>query len=395
MITFDEATEIVAARAKPLEPVSVPLEDADARILAEDVVARFSSPPHPVSAMDGYAVREKDLERLPVCLPVIGTAYAGTPFAGTIRAGSCIRIFTGAQLPAGADRVVIQEEVLQDVDVAQFQTPLMPRRHVRDTGSDFREGDVLLPAGALLNPQRLVAAASANLGAVEVVRWPRVLIMACGDELVPPGRREMSGAEVTESLSPAIAALVRRWNGVVVSRWLCSDDLQSLQAAAANAVELADVVVVTGGASVGERDHAKAMFAPLDLRLYFNKVAIKPGKPVWFGEAHGKFVMGLPGNPTSALVTARLLLAPLIAGLAGSNPATAWQWKRRRLASSLSACGDRETFLRAIAVEDWVAPVPNQDSAAQKALADAAFLIRRKAGASLAETGEFVDIVSL
>lgn len=394
MITFDEAAGIIAANAKPLETESVPLEDADRRVLARDIVARFASPPHPVSAMDGYAVREADLACLPASLPVIGAAYAGTPFAGDLRPGSCVRIFTGAQLPTGADRVVIQEEVSHDGDVALFQAPLMPRRHIRAVGSDFQEGDVLLSAGIALNPQRLVAAAAANLAAVEVVRQPRVLIMACGDELAPPGSREMRPAAVTESLTPAIAALVRRWNGVVLGRWLCSDDLQSLQAAAAKAVKRADVVVVTGGASVGERDHAKAMFAPLGLRLLFNKVAIKPGKPVWFGETRGTLVMGLPGNPTSALVTARLLLAPLIAGLAGGDPASAWQWQQQRLATPIGPCHDREMFLRAACFAEGVASLPNQDSAAQRALADATLLIRRRAASAPAGIGALVDTLA-
>jgi len=245
----------------------------------------------------------------------------------------------------------------------------------------------------VLNPQRLVAVAAADRAFVEVVRRPRVALIACGDELVPAGEKNGRADKIADSLSPAITALVRRWNGVVIARWLSSDDLANLQKIAADAVTDADVVVVvTGGASVGEKDFAKTMFAPLGLEFHFNKVAIRPGKPVWFGAAASQtLIMGLPGNPTSALVTARLFLAPLLAGLSGRSPQSAWQWEEKGLAAPLDAGGERENFLKAQAQGALLHPAANQDSAAQKALTLTDFLIWQKPGEASRAMGDLVQ----
>lgn len=198
---------------------------------------------------------------------------------------------------------------------------------------------------------------------------------------------------VAESLSFGIAALASDWGALVKDRIHLPDDLESMEQAAVRALDEADLVIVTGGASVGEKDFARAMFEPLGLELLFSKVSIKPGKPVWLGRAAGKLIIGLPGNPSSALVTARLFLAPLVAGLAGQDPATALQWRRQGLLSSLPACGERETFLRAHSVQDGVEIIANQDSSAQKVLVDADLLIRRRAGARPAESGDIVSVL--
>lgn len=171
------------------------------------------------------------------------------------------------------------------------------------------------------------------------------------------------------------------------------DNLKSMDDAAASVLDQADLIVVTGGASVGEKDFAKAMFESNGLELLFSKVAIKPGKPVWFGRAKGKLVMGLPGNPTSAMVTARLFMAPLVAGLAGLEPHSALRWRKAQLLAPMPACGDRETFVRARAVQDGVEPVSNQDSSAQKTLVEADLLVRRRPGASPAATGDGVWVL--
>jgi molybdopterin molybdotransferase len=194
-------------------------------------------------------------------------------------------------------------------------------------------------------------------------------------------------------VSFGVASLVRAWGGKVVDRWRLADDLAALEKAARSAVDQADIVVVTGGASVGERDFAKAMFAPLDLELIFSKVAIKPGKPIWIGRASNTLVVGLPGNPTSALVTARLFLAPLIAGLAGLGSAAATDWRSTALTGPLAACGDRETFVRGRRTQAGVEPIGDQDSSAQKALALSDVLIRRRPGDAASATGALVEIL--
>lgn len=395
MITFDEAAALVAAIGVPLGTESVPLAEARGRVLAAAVLAGHPSPVADVSAMDGYAVREADLATLPAVLPVAGESFAGSRFTGALPDGACLRIFTGAPLPAGADRVVIQEEVQRDGDRARFERPLSPRRHLRVAGSDFQPGDLLVPTGVRLNAQRLVAAAAANLGAVTVHRRPRLAVLATGDELAEPGASGLHGDAIPESVSFGVAALAEDWGATVVSRYRCGDDLARLRPLAARAVEEADVVVVTGGASVGERDFARDMFAPLGLKLVFSKVAIKPGKPVWMGRVGDRVIVGLPGNPTSAMVTARLFLAPLLAGLSGRDPAEALAWRPMRLNDAMRREGDRETFHRARAERGGATLTSDQDSSAQRALAASDLLVRRRPEAAPATTGDLVEVLDL
>jgi molybdopterin molybdotransferase len=386
VITFDEALALVAEAAKPLDIEPVALAEAHGRTLAEPVVAQVDAPPRDVSAMDGYAVREVEL---PGRLPVAGTAWPGSPTA-TLAPGTCLRIFTGGPVPDGADRIVIQEEVTRDGDVATFGAP-GGGRHIRKRGADFREGALLLEPGRRLDPRALVAAAGADLGELEVWRQPRLAVFGTGDEQAEPGMaRHLPGA-IPDSLLVGVAALAEAAGGVIVMSRRLKDNLRELVQMAGWALERADLVVVTGGASVGEKDFAKAMFEPAGLELIFSKVAIKPGKPVWLGRVGRRLVMGLPGNPSSAMVTARLLLAPLLAGLSGREPTLSW--RRALLAAPLEPCGDRETFVRASWDGEAVRPADYQDSGAQKTLADAALLIRRRAGAPPAEAGETVEII--
>lgn len=393
MISFDEATSIVASVARPMAGERIPIGQAHGRVLAEPVVARVDSPPSDVSAMDGYAVKEADLQTLPAVLPVIGESFAGSQFEAGVRSGACVRIFTGAPVPAGADRVVIQELVRRDEDVALIADHPGPARHIRARGSDFRTGDPLLEEGTRLGYRQLVAAAGADLAEVAVWRRPTVAVLGTGDELVAPGEAAGRPGAIPESVSFGVAALVEQWGGTVRERIRLPDDLRKMQKVASQALKQADVIIVTGGASVGEKDFAKAMFEPLGLDLLFSKVAIKPGKPVWLGAARGRLVIGLPGNPTSALVTARLLLAPLIAGLTGLDPLVALIWRKASLLAPLPACGDRETFVRARAVQEEVEPLSNQDSSAQKALVAADLLVRRRAGAAPASAGDMVPVL--
>lgn len=395
MIGFDDAAILVAGIAKPLGIESVALADARGRVLAAPVLAGRPSPSRDVSAMDGFAVREADLATLPVSLPVVGESFAGAGFAGTLNPGDCLRIFTGAPLPAGADRVIIQEDVRLEGDRATFSHPLQDRRHLRLAGSDFEAGDLLVPAGRRLTAQRLVAAAAANLGALPVFRRPRVAILATGDELAEPGASSLGPDAIPESVSFGVAAMAQDWGAQVVSRRRRGDDLAALRIAAAAAAAEADVVVVTGGASVGERDFAREMFVPLGLEMVFSKVDIKPGKPVWMGRAGGAVIVGLPGNPTSALVTARLFLAPLLAGLSGRNPREAWAWRPAALGGPMGREGDRETFHRARCDRRGVFLSDDQDSSAQRALAASDLLIRRRPGDPPAAAGDRVEALDL
>jgi molybdopterin molybdotransferase len=314
-------------------------------------------------------------------------------FEGGVSPGSCVRIFTGAPVPKEADRVVIQELVRREDDVAVIDVHPGAARHIRKQGSDFQKGALLVDAGTRLGYRGLVAAAGADLADVTAWRRPKALILGTGDELAAPGTAAGKPGAIPESVSFGVAALAEEWGAEVIERRRLPDDLAAMEKAAALALDRADLIIVTGGASVGEKDFAKAMFERHGLELLFAKVAIKPGKPVWLGRAKGKLVIGLPGNPTSALVTARLLLAPLIAGLSGMDPQVALRWHKASLLAPLPACGDRETFVRATKIQDEVEPVSNQDSSAQKSLVEASMLIRRRPGAPPAEAGDMIWVL--
>jgi molybdopterin molybdotransferase len=393
VIGFDEAFALAGASGRLLGIEQVPLGEAHRRVLAEPVLAAVASPPADVSAMDGYAVREADLADLPATLPVAGESFAGRPFAGPLPPRTCVRIFTGAAVPAGADRVVVQEVVEREGAAARFTQGLSPTRFIRSAGSDFRVGDQVLRPGTLLTPRALVAAAGADNGHVPVARRPSVRLLSTGDELVEPGTARISSHFIPESVAVGVAALAAEWGGRVERALRLPDDLVTMEQAAAEALAAVDLVVVTGGASVGEKDFAKAMFAPHGLELIFSKVAIKPGKPAWLGRARGKLVLGLPGNPTSALVTARLFLAPIMCALTGRSPAEAVGWRTLPLASALAPVGERETFARGFIEDGSVHLLAHQDSSAQKVLAQAGLLIRLPPGDQPVAAGTQVQVL--
>ena len=393
MISFDQAVVIVRGVARPLASEIVAVADAHRRVLAEAVVARVDAPPCDVSAMDGYAVRDSDLSTLPASLQVAGESYAGSQGGGAVAAGECVRIFTGAPLPEGADRVVIQEVVKREGDTAIIATAPGPARHIRRRANDFATGAILAEAGTRLGYRDLVVVAGGDVGEVPVWRRPCVTIIGTGDELADPGCAAGIPGAIPESVSLGVAALIEDVGATVSSRVRLRDELETMKRAATEAASASDLIVVTGGASVGERDFAKTMFAELGLQLLIAKVAIKPGKPVWLGRVGTTLVMGLPGNPTSALVTARLLLAPLVAGLCGLDPLSTHRWHEAPLRQPIAATGDRETFLRGRFAEGGVIPTSNQDSSAQQALAASSLLIRRRPSAPALEPGETVEVL--
>lgn len=393
MIALDEALALTVAEARPLGVETVSLEAGYDRVLATHVLARSDAPRRAVSAMDGYAVLEADLAQGPQSLLVVERIFAGAAEPAPLGPGTCARIFTGAPVPPNADRVVIQEQVRLTGDRAAFDGPFSLGRHIRAAGSDFRAGDVLVQAGQRLDARSLVAAAAADQAGLEVYRRPRVAILGTGDELAEPGQAFERPGAIPDSVSLGVLGLARAWGAEVTSRQRLADDPNTLACAAEAALQAADVVVVTGGASVGERDHARSMFASASLEMVFSKVAIKPGKPVWFARAGDTLVVGLPGNPTSALVTARLVLAPLLAGLGGRDPGLALAWRDARLTAPLGAIGDRETLERGCLREGGVEVLNDQDSGAQRALARADVLIRRPPNAPALAAGETVTVL--
>ncbi len=393
MIAFDEALARVIAVAQPLGVETVPFAQASGRVLAEAVTARFAMPRTDVSAMDGYAVREAELGDLPFSLPVAGEAAAGSPPGQTLPNHSAFRIFTGAPVPEGADRVIVQENTERDDDRVTFLRPHGAGRNIRLAGSDFLAGEVLVPAGVRLGWRALTTAAAADRGELVVYRHPRVVILATGDELAAPGQAYQTPGAIPESVSPGIAAFVTGHGGCVLRAQRLPDTPDVMADAAERALADADLVIMVGGASVGERDYSRFVFGAAP-DYVFPKVAIKPGKPVWLAKTGGRLVMGLPGNPTSALVTARLFLAPVLVGLGGGDSASAVVFETGLCADPLPACGDRETFLRARWTADGLLLADSQDSGSQRSLAASDALIRRPPGAPAQSAGAGVMFLS-
>ena len=388
MITFDEASAILRGAARPLEAVEISLAEAAGHRLAGDVAARIDAPRSDVSAMDGYAVRNGDLH---APLSVVGTSYAGSPPGLSVEEGEAVRIFTGAPVPQGADWVIVQEIVEREGDIMRLTGEFSEARHIRPRGSDFSEGDVLLEQGAMLGPRQMVAAAAAGQASLSVWRKPRVAILATGDELVAPGKSPDIEGSIPDSISLALAALSRNYGAEIAGHEICADDPAKIAQAAGSLLSSCDVLVMVGGASVGERDFASSSIAGGNFETLFAKVAMRPGKPVWCAkDAKGRFVLGLPGNPTSAMVTARLFLAPLLTALAGGEYDDALVWKELELLSSMPAPGPREHFGRGRLVDGKAEPFANQQSGAQAALAAADVLLRQPGGSVEAGKGETI-----
>jgi molybdopterin molybdotransferase len=393
---------VAAARAEilagiiplPSEPVGI--EAASRRTLAEAVTAPRAHPPFRSSAMDGYGVRAADLGCEP--LTVLGEAAAGRPYAGLpLRARGAVRIFTGAAVPAGVDLVVPQERTRREGDSVWLETSAQPRTHIREAGVDFGAGQVLVRRGVRLDARHIALIAAAGTATVQAARRPRVAVLATGDELVEPGAA--AGAhQIFDSVSFGIGASIGEWGGEALRLPARPDSEGAIAAAAADALRDADLLVVIGGASVGDYDVVKQSLAGLGLRIAVERVAIRPGRPTWFGRTGDGAVLGLPGNPAAALVCAHLFLRPLLHAMLGreahSNRATAL------LEDEIAASGAHELYLRAVATrgEDTrlrVRACDNQDTSLLSVFAAANALIRRPALAPAAASGERVEVLPL
>lgn len=395
-LSVAEARARMLADATRLGVEEVELSRSLGRVLAAPIVADRDQPPFDASAMDGWAVRRADLAP-GARFRVAGESAAGRAHARPVQAGQAVRIFTGAPVPPGADLVVIQENATRQGDAVGFQIDREPPpSNIRPAGGDFHAGDVLLMAGTRLDAWTLALAAAAGWATLDVARRPRVAILATGDELVPPGHVPAPD-QIFESGSFALAALVQAWGGEATRLKAQADDLAAI-AAAVKAAQ-ADLVVTVGGASVGDHDLVKPALATLGLSLRVETVAVRPGKPTWFGTlGDGRRVLGLPGNPASALVCAELFLRPLLAALAGADPAL--PMSAGALTHPLPANGPREHWLRAARAVDaegrvTVTPFPDQDSSLIGVFSRADCLVARPAGAAAAGVGDVVQLLPL
>jgi molybdopterin molybdotransferase len=360
-------------------------------VLAEPVTARQDLPPFRASAMDGYAARQADLARQ--SLHVVGESLAGKSFHRALAPGEAVRIFTGAAVPEGADIVVIQEEAVAEESRVRLAPANPAKDNIRAQGIDLMAGEAVLPPGRRLDPAALGLVAAAGHAAPAVAMAPRVALLCTGSELAKPGA-PIGPDQIFESNSPALAALVRAWGGLPHVLAPQADDQEAI-AAAARSADAAQVLVVVGGASVGDHDLAKPALEGLGLSLLFNKIRMRPGKPTWFGRIGEQLVLGLPGNPASAFVCAHIFLKPLLLALQGAEPGPITPL-RARLAAPLKAEGPREGFLRARlwVGEDatlWADASLDQDSSLTSILAAANGCIRRAANVAEGTPGDIVE----
>jgi molybdopterin molybdotransferase len=394
-----EALARVLADAEPLAAEAVPLAQAHGRVLAADVAALRTQPPADVSAMDGYAVRAVDVAKAPVKLKLVGEVAAGHPFRGTVGAGEAARIFTGGVLPPGTDTIVIQENTVSEGDAVVVTVASGKGKHVRVEGLDFKRGAVLLSKGRRLSDRDLALAAAMNHPTVPVHRCPKVALLATGDELVMPGGTPGFG-QIVYSNGYATMALARREGCEVVDLGIVPDRLAETAAGVRRAREVGtDILVTSGGASIGDYDLVREALAAEGLALSFWKVALRPGRPMMHGRLGPMHVLGLPGNPVSAYVCAVLFLLPLIRQLAGRSdvapaPDTA------RLGRDLPANDERADYLRAVLTtgSDGIAvatPAPVQDSSMLMPLARADCLLIREPFAPAAKAGDRCSIIRL
>jgi molybdopterin molybdotransferase len=398
LMSVAEALQRVLAGATPLPVETVALKDALGRVLAEDLTATRTQPPAAVSAMDGYALRGADVANAPVTLTVIGEVAAGHPFAGEVKPGEAARIFTGGVLPAGADTVVVQEIATREGDKVSFQKPTKTGRNVRAEGIDFHAGQVLLRKGARLSDRDLMLAAAMNHATLPVHRQPKVAIAGTGDELIAPGGTPGPG-QIVYSNGFALTALAQNEGAEARDFGIVHDRIEDIAAAVRNARDWgADILVTTGGASVGEHDLVQRALHAEGLDLSFWRVALRPGRPMMHGKLGPLQVLGLPGNPVSSYVCAFLFLAPLIRTLSGRSDI-----ERRpepaRLGRDLPANDERADYLRAtleMGPDGPVAtPVPLQDSSLMAPLAKAGCLVIREPHAPAASTGSTCVILKL
>lgn len=396
LLPIEEARARTLQGLTALAPETVPLEAALGRVLARAVIAPRDQPPFESSAMDGWAVRRADALDAPAELDIIGESAAGRGLDRALGPGQAARIFTGAAVPAGADTVVIQENAERLGDRVRLGPLADQVDNIRRAGGDFHRDDVLLRPGQRLDPWRLSLAAAAGYGALQVGGRPRVAVLCTGEELVRPPR-EPGPFQIYESGGVALCALITMWGGAAQRLEPARDDEASV-IGAVNGLD-ADLIVTIGGASVGDYDIVKPALGRLGLELKVASVNVRPGKPTWFGVlGDGRKVLGLPGNPSSALVCAELFLRPLVLALQGGDPEP--RTLKAALGAPLPANGGREHLMRArlTSSDDGrliAHPFADQDSGVVGVIAQADGLVRRRAGAPAAQAGDVVEVLPL
>jgi molybdopterin molybdotransferase len=385
MIELAEAQARLFALRAPVEGEKVALVDAAGRWAASDVVARRTQPARDLSAMDGYAIRAADA---PGPWRVIGESAAGRLFDGSVGVGQAVRIFTGAVVPDGADCILIQENATRNGDALTLACDApVAGQHIRRTGADFAEGALLIAKGEPITPARIALAAMGGHATLPVARELRVAIISTGDELVAPGAATAED-QIPSSNAPMLAAMLAGLPVEIDDRGIIPDDLAALTAEF-QACAAGDIIVSIGGASVGDHDLVKSALEAAGAKLDFWKIAMRPGKPVMAGMLGDAVVLGLPGNPVSAFVTAFLLLKPLIARLSGASDPLPERIEAQ-LAAPIPANGNRLDHIRGILTGSVAMPTGANDSSMLAALSKSNILIIRHINAPAASKGDLV-----
>jgi molybdopterin molybdotransferase len=390
LIPLAEAQTRLLALAPPVEPEILPLADAVGHWASAPIAARRTQPSSDLSAMDGYAIRFADL---PGPWSVVGESAAGRPFEGILTSGQAARIFTGAPLPAGTDTVLVQEEAARDGDQLRLdgEGPGHEGRNVRPRGLDFTKDEPLIAPGERITPARLALAGAAGHAALPVRRRIRVALAATGDELVAPGT-PLEEAQLPETNRAMLAALLADLPVEIVDFGILHDRLEALTGAFASCD--ADVLITTGGASVGDHDLVRPALEAAGATIDFWRTALRPGKPVMAGRLRNTVVLGLPGNPVSVFVTCLLFARPLIAHLGGATDPFPRTWSAP-LGDPLPANGERTDYVRAELRDGRAYAAALQDSSMLRTLSRASCLIVREPHAPAAQAGEMAEILPL
>jgi molybdopterin molybdotransferase len=396
LVPVDEALARILKTARLLPVESVALENALGRVTAQAIVAKRDQPPFDASAMDGYAVCHADLVQLPARLKMVGISAAGHAFKGKMKSGQSVRIFTGAPVPDGADTVVIQENTMANGDHVIINELTALGRNIRARGLDFAKSTILVPAGTRLNARDIGLAASGNTKMIRVRRRPLVAVLTTGDELVLPGTKARAD-QITSSNNHALIAFAQTCGANILNLGIVPDRLPLIIKAAKKAAK-ADILITTGGASVGDHDFVQEALRKSGVKIDFWKIAMRPGKPFMFGSKGKLRVLGLPGNPVAALVCARLFLKPLLDKMAGLP--TADVPLLARLGNDIAANDQRQDYLRATLITQpdgtrIATTAAKQDSSMQRVMREAGCLIIRPPNAPAAKAGESHSILLL
>ena len=384
---------------EPLPSESATLVEAEGRVLAADVAALRTQPPADMSAMDGYAVKAADVAKVPTELKLVGEVAAGRPFSGEVHAGEAARIFTGGVVPPGADTIVIQENTERDGERITVKSPSPAGKHIRRSGLDFKEGQVLLPRGRRLSDRDVMLAAAMSHPTVPVHRRPKVAVLATGDELRPPGSA-LGPGEIVYSNGFALMALAKNEGASVIDLGIVPDKVDATVEAIRKArASGADVLVTTGGASVGDYDLVQRGLKAEGLELSFWRVALRPGRPMMNGKLGSMHVLGMPGNPVSAYVCSYLFLVPLLRRLAGRSDVVAVP-ESAKLGVALPENDERADYMRATLAPGpdgtpIVTPSKTQDSSMMAVLANADCLLVREPFEPAAPAGSRCSILRL